>query len=333
MIEFTSATVATALLVFTIPLLATMILTPVLIKILTRRGALVQDYHKSGKPLVPKPGGPVIITALILGELIVYFVTGSMSIIAVILVTVIAGAIGLIDDVYTLSGVVKPVLLVLAALPILLLGAYSFHPQFPLFGAVRLSIIYPLIVLIAISITANTVNTIDVLNGAVSGFTAIATLPIIFALILKGDTTATLAALPLLAVSLGFYVYHRFPSKIFPGDSGSLTLGAVYGAFAIVGGVELVGIVALLPAILNSFFFLSSVRRLVEHRLVKERPIKILEGNRLAASRSTTAPMTLVRLILADGPLTEKEIVLNIFKLTVYTAALAVVTAILTWGV
>jgi UDP-N-acetylglucosamine--dolichyl-phosphate N-acetylglucosaminephosphotransferase len=37
-------------------------------------------------------------------------------------------------------------------------------------------------------------------------------------------------SLPLGFVSLAFYKYHKIPSKIFPGDSGALTLGAMYGA-------------------------------------------------------------------------------------------------------
>ncbi len=330
MLPTTTQTI-TALLAFILPLAATIILTPLLIKTLTKRRILVQDYHKPNRPLIPKPGGPAIILSLIIGELTIYLATENPVTLALILVTAIAGVIGVIDDIYPLSGVLKPTLLITASLPILLLGTYNFQPEFPLFGGVRLSIIYPILVLIAIPVTANTVNTIDVLNGAVSGFIAIASVPLIFALILKSGITSALPVLPILSVSLGFYIFHRFPSKIFPGDSGSLSLGALYGALAVVGGIEVVGIVALLPAILNSFFFLSSVRRLVEHRKIKERPVKVLGENRLAASRSGSAPITLVRLILADGPLTEKKIVLNIFKITVFSAGLAIITAVMTW--
>jgi UDP-GlcNAc:undecaprenyl-phosphate GlcNAc-1-phosphate transferase len=321
------------LLSFAIPFAATLIFIPPLIKALTERRILVQDYHKANKPLVPKPGGPALIAALLLGEGVVFLATGSTGVLALIFVTAITATIGIADDLYPLSGILKPTLLILAALPILLLDTYSVHPEFPLFGGVRLSIIYPIILLISISVTSNTVNTIDVLNGVVSGFVAIITIPLILALLLKGETTIALAALPLLATSLAFYIFHRFPSRIFPGDSGSLTLGALYGGLAIVGGVEIVGIVALLPAILNSFFFLSSVRRLIEHRLVKERPTRLLKGDRLAASRNGSAPVTLLRMILADGPLTEQQLCREIFKLTCFSALLAAVTAFLTWGI
>jgi|TARA_B100000959_G_scaffold266143_1_gene308285 UDP-N-acetylglucosamine--dolichyl-phosphate N-acetylglucosaminephosphotransferase len=302
-----------------------------LIKILSKRGSLVEDYHKPDRPLIPQPGGPVIFIALVLGESIVYVITGANGALALIFVTAIAGIIGILDDIYTLGGVLKPTLLIIASFPILILGTYNFHIEFPIFGDVRLSIIYPILVLLAIPVTANTVNTIDVLNGAVTGFIAISSIPLIFALVLKGSIDTALMVLPLLSVTLGFFIFHKFPSKIFPGDSGSLSLGALYGAIAIVGGIEIIGVVALLPAILNSFFFLSSVKRLVEGKTIKKRPVNVLSGNRLEASKNGSAPITLVRLILADGPLLEKEIVQNILILTAFSSFLAIITAILTW--
>ena len=331
MLQITVQTLVTAFLAFIFPFIVIIILTPLLIKTLSKRGNLVHDYHKPNKPLVPAPGGPAIFISLILGESIVYLLTGANGALALILVTTIAGVIGILDDVYTLSGVLKPTLLIIASFPILILGTYDFHMEFPLFGEVRLSIIYPILVLLAIPVTANTVNTIDVLNGAVSGFITISSIPLILALAFKGSIDTLLMALPLLSVALGFFIFHRFPSKIFPGDSGSLSLGAIYGAIAIVGGIEIIGIVALLPAILNSFFFLSSVKRLVEGRTIKLRPTNVLSENRLEASRNGSAPITLVRLILADGPLVEKEVVQNILKMAVFSSFLAIVTAVLTW--
>jgi UDP-N-acetylglucosamine--dolichyl-phosphate N-acetylglucosaminephosphotransferase len=125
---------------------------------------------------------------------------------------------------------------------------------------------------------------------------------------------------------LALYKYHKFPSKIFPGDSGTLLLGAMYGALAIAGSSEIIGVIALLPAVMNSFLFLASVKRIVEHRQVKARPVVLLEDYKLAASAEKLAPATLVRLILADGPLGEKEIGTKIFRLAIFTALLAFVS-------
>ena len=125
---------------------------------------------------------------------------------------------------------------------------------------------------------------------------------------------------------MAFYKYHKIPSKIFPGDSGALTFGAMYGAIAIIGGVEIIAAIALLPAVINSFLFLSSVKRVVEHRQIKN-PTMLTSDFKLKTTDEKTAPITLVRLILASGPLTEKQIGFTIFKLTIFSGILAIITA------
>lgn len=310
----------------------TYFLTSVSINVLKRLNVLVEDYHKPNKPKVPRPGGPAIVTSIIFTELILYLYTGSTAVLAVILVTAITFLVGLVDDLLTLSGPLKSSLLVLGALPILLLDSYSYYLYFPFFGSVRLSLIYPILVLIAIPVVANTVNTIDVLNGVVSAFMVLASIPLLIALIIKGDFIIAAATLPLILSCLAFYNFHRYPSKIFPGDSGTLALGGAYVAITIVGGVEFVGVVALLPAILNSFFYLSSVRSLIEHRMIRVRPAGLTEGYKLMASRDPEAPITLVRMILADGPMGEKEIIKAIVLLSSFSCFLAILTAFATWG-
>jgi UDP-N-acetylglucosamine--dolichyl-phosphate N-acetylglucosaminephosphotransferase len=128
---------------------------------------------------------------------------------------------------------------------------------------------------------------------------------------------------------LAFYKYHKLPSKIFPGDSGALTLGAMYGAIAIVGGVEIIAAVALLPAVINSFLFLASVKKIVEHRQIKGKPVDHTDDFKLRATSDKSAPVTLVRLILAGGPLSEKQVGYEIFKLTIFSGILAIITAFL----
>jgi len=320
--------------VFALTFSLTYLLTLALVKTLPKRGSVVEDYHKPGKPKVAWPGGPAILSSILIAELILYFVYGDLRILSIALVTMIAGIIGLIDDRWRLSnGIIKPILLILASLPILLLDVYVPRPTFPIFGSVRLHYVYPILVLVAIPIVSNATNMIDVLNGALSGFMIISTLPLVFALALRADYPIMMATIPLIASSLAFYIFHRYPSKIFPGDSGSLALGAMFCVIAIVGRVEIVAIISILPAILNSFFILSSVKRLVEHRSIKTRPTILLQNGQLVASKESSAPITLVRMILADGPLSEREVVLNIFKLSAFSAFLAIITAFLTWGI
>ncbi len=55
-------------------------------------------------------------------------------------------------------------------------------------------------------------------------------------------------------------------------------------ALAILGRMEVVVVVALMPQIMNAFYGLSSVGRLYERREIRQRPTKLLDDGRLAAT-------------------------------------------------
>jgi UDP-N-acetylglucosamine--dolichyl-phosphate N-acetylglucosaminephosphotransferase len=80
---------------------------------------------------------------------------------------------------------------------------------------------------------------------------------------------------------------------------------------------------------MNSFLFLSSVRRIVEHRQIKARPVILKEDYSLEASKDKHAPITLVRLILLDGPLSEKQIINKIYRLGIFSTSLSLITILL----
>jgi UDP-N-acetylglucosamine--dolichyl-phosphate N-acetylglucosaminephosphotransferase len=305
-------------------------LMPAAIKSLAARGRVVPDAHKRDKPMIPRPAGPVIMAGIAAAEIVLYLLTMNTAVLAVLLSTAIAFAVGYIDDVRVMPGWFKPAALLVAALPIILLDAYvgGVHGNFLnlVFGSAFIPLLYIPLVLVIIPVAGNTVNSIDVLNGVASGFIIIAAVPLLASIAIFGTHEALLAALPLLFGSIAFYKYHKFPSRIFPGDSGTLLLGTMYGAVAIAGASEIIGVIALLPAVMNSFLFLASVKRIVEHRQVKARPTVLMDDFRLAASKEKVAPATLVRLIVADGPLGEKEVGYKIFKLAAFTALLAFVS-------
>ena len=305
-------------------------MTPSLIKGFERRNLTVKDYNKKDHVMVARPGGPSIIGGIVVSELVLYGFFSSNEILALIITTSLAFIVGIIDDRKVMGGWFKPVALAFATIPIILLGAYDSNLAFPIFGDVKIPALYIAIIIVMVPITGNTINSIDVLNGVASGFMTIASFTLTICLFIIQNYEIAIASLPLGFVSLAFYKYHKFPSKIFPGDSGAVTLGGMYGALAIVGGVEVVAAVALLPAVINSFLFLSSMKRIMEHREIKAKPVTHTDDFKLKATVEKDAPVTLVRLILADGPKSEKEVGYTIFRLAVFSGILAVITAFLT---
>ena len=302
-------------------------ITPYLIKALEKRNLVVKDYNRVGGAMVARPGGPSIIIGILFAEIVLYAFFPLTEIIALIITTGLAFIVGIIDDRKVMGGWFKPLALVACAIPIILLGAYDSDLAFPLYGEVKIPILYMGIIIVIIPITGNTINSIDVLNGVASGFMTIASFVLTISLFIVQNYEIAIASLPLAFASLAFYKYHKFPSKIFPGDSGALTFGAMYGALAIVGQIEIIAVVALLPAIVNSFLFLSSMKRIVEHREIKAKPVTHTDDFKLKATDEKGAPVTLVRLILGNGPLTEKQVGFVIFRLTIFSGILAIITA------
>lgn len=304
-----------------------LILMPAAIRSLSANGRAVPDAHKRDRPMIPRPAGPVIMAGIAAAEITLYLLTMNTAVLAVLLSTAIAFAVGYVDDSRVMPGWFKPVALLAAAIPIVVLelfvGGVHGDSLNLVFGSAVIPLLYIPLIFVIIPIAGNTINSIDVLNGVASGFIIIATIPLLASIAIFGSHEVFLAALPLLFAALAFYKYHRFPSRIFPGDSGTLLLGTMYGSLAIAGSSEIVGIIALLPAVMNSFLFLASVKRIVEHRQVKSRPTILTDDFKLAASTDRAAPATLVRLIVADGPLGEKEVSHKIFKLAGFTALLA----------
>lgn len=306
-------------------------MTPPLIKWLAKKNWTVKDVNRIGGAMIPRPGGPVILAGIILGEISLYFLLPADSIItkgitALVVTTSLAFVVGFIDDRRVMSGWFKPLALAGASIPIILLGAYEPNLAFPLFGTVKIPALYLGVIIFMIPITGNTINSIDVMNGIASCFMVIASFSLAIALFVLQNYSVAIMTLPLAFASLAFYKYHKFPSRIFPGDSGALTLGAAYGVIAIVGHVEVIAAIALLPAVINSFLFLSSVKRIVEHRHVKG-PTTHTEDHKIAASKEIDAPVTLVRLLVASKPLTEKEVGFAIFRLAIFSGILAIITA------
>jgi UDP-N-acetylglucosamine--dolichyl-phosphate N-acetylglucosaminephosphotransferase len=238
-----------------------------------------------------------------------------------------------------MRGIFKPLLTLICGVPLLLLGlefpghVYTSTLRVPLFGGFHLPVIYPLTILVVISVTSNAVNMLDPLNGSMSGGISIVACGVLVGLLLTGaaSTTIFLYACLLFAL-LGFFYYNRFPSRAFCGNVGQLSIGASLGALAILGRTEIVSIVAMFPNIQNSFFFLSRIRRFTEHRELKARPTRLMDDGRLASSEDPSAPLTLVRTLIVEEPATEQDIVHDIWGLFLASTCLAVLTLFLIGG-
>lgn len=314
--------------IFIITFLVTFISTPIIGKVMRRHGITGKDVHKLSETDVPEMCGLAILLGLTIGAVcsIVFLPNAILDTTAFIGTVLIAGGMGVVDDLRPLSARVKPLLTAVACVPILLLGTFDPRPTIPLLGTVRLTVVYPFLIPLAIAVTSNGVNMMDVMNGSMSGTVGIISIAITAVLLVSGDVNTAALAAGLLAAVLAFHCFNRFPARVFSGDTGSLSVGAALGALAILGKIETVMIVALIPHIMNAFYGLSSVGRLYERREIRQRPTRLLNDGTIDASAERNAPVTLTRIILAKGPMREPEIVRGMMFLTLISSVLAVLT-------
>jgi UDP-N-acetylglucosamine--dolichyl-phosphate N-acetylglucosaminephosphotransferase len=349
--------ISLALLGLLVAFVVTFLIMPYVIKVMKRRGMVGIDAHKLDKPEVAEMGGVGILVGVIvacfavfLGSGLFGFVAFDFRILIFLAVLVIAGLIGVLDDLKPLGPKIKPLLTALACLPILFytwalmflglippfLPAYVPTPFLPFLGLTRLTIVYPLILIpLAIAITSNSVNMIDVFNGVMPLTTIIMFIALLIGSLLMMILGILEASLGLLFSSimigtlLAYFFYNRNPARVFAGDTGSLLVGAAIGAVAIMGRLEIVAIVALFPAIMNAFYSLISMGGLLERRQMKSRPTAIQNDGKIGDSSDPKAPITLTRLVVARGPLTEQRITLSLSILTLASSVLAVLTLFL----
>ncbi|MEM2123580.1 MAG: hypothetical protein QXE79_08100 [Candidatus Bathyarchaeia archaeon] len=302
-----------------------------------KKGIIGVDVHKPHRPDIPEACGLAIICAAIPPLILAAFLYGREGPLkeyaALAILGLAAGLIGLRDDLKPLKPKVKPILTGLAGLPILLLNVYTPRPMIPFVGATRLTIVYPLLILLGVAVSANAVNMMDVFNGVMPGTCGIIAGSTTLALIIMGRWSIAYASAALTGALAAFYIYNRYPARAFAGDSGSLFVGAMLGGLAIIGRLEIFMIVALMPHIMNAFYSLSSIGRLYERREVASRPIRILEDYRLDASMDKGAPLTLARIILVHGPLDERQLIKAMTALTLLSSILAVLTLLIIPGV
>lgn len=99
--------------------------------------------------------------------------------------------------------------------------------------------LYGLAILFILVGASNAVNLTDGLDGLAGGLSAIAFIAFSLISLSVGFEEIGIFSLILTGSLMGFLIYNTYPAKVFMGDTGSLALGAVMGAIAILTHREL----------------------------------------------------------------------------------------------
>ncbi|MDO4500652.1 MAG: phospho-N-acetylmuramoyl-pentapeptide-transferase [Erysipelotrichaceae bacterium] len=96
----------------------------------------------------------------------------------------------------------------------------------------------PLIILMFLG-EANAVNFTDGMDGLCAGVSLISLLGFMIVLFVKGQYNVFILSSCIVGGLIGYLYYNHFPAKIFMGDSGSLALGGLFSAIALITNAEI----------------------------------------------------------------------------------------------
>ena len=225
-------------------MLVAMVLVPIVSR-LAKRHRLVDapGPRKVHKTPIPRIGGiafTVAVLALVLPVLFLHnnvgesFRESRVEFVTLLIAAVFIFAVGLVDDLHSVSGYVKLFCLVVASLMVCASGAtlrsFSVGPWFEIqtqWAAWPLTILW-------ITMITVCMNFIDGLDGLAGGIAVIVCGAVALMAFLSGQAAMVVLMLALLGSVTGFLFFNFYPAKIFMGDCGSMFLGFMIGAGSVV---------------------------------------------------------------------------------------------------
>ena len=182
---------------------------------------------------VPYLGGVAIALRITIVTLVAVFVGGNKSrenvsqfkdlALTVLLPALVLGAMGLFDDLRSLSPwprlITQTVVGTVVAL-VIVNGGIVGTP----FGTSTLNTAFTIFWIIGI---CNSINFFDNLDGAASGAVAIAALGVFFIAFDRGQELVSALSIVTAGATIGFLMWNKSPAKIYMGDAGALFLGVI----------------------------------------------------------------------------------------------------------
>jgi UDP-GlcNAc:undecaprenyl-phosphate/decaprenyl-phosphate GlcNAc-1-phosphate transferase len=214
------------ILMFILPLLGTLVLTPCVSRFALKNKILdMPGHHKTHENPRPLLGGIAIYISFAL--VLFAFIPINAKLLSLVAATIVLIITGLLDDIYTIRPTYKLFGQVLAALIAVLpnIGIYTalldYFARYNIPEFVVLGLIAGWIVLMI-----NAFNLIDGLDGLAVGTAAIIFAAMAILSIVEGGRPHILGVQLIGAgACLGFLVFNFNPARIFMGDSGSMLLG------------------------------------------------------------------------------------------------------------
>lgn len=269
-----------AVIAFFIALITTLLITPLVIKLAFKIGAVDKpNERKVHQKLMPRLGGLAIFIGVIAG----YFTAElyNEKITAISLGAILIIIIGILDDKYELSAKTKFAGQLLVAGLIVASGLTIDVLTIPYIGDFELGLwSYPVTVLWIVGIT-NAINLIDGLDGLSAGISAIGITTIAILAGANGKILIFTISMILLGSIIGFLFYNFYPAKIFMGDTGALFLGYSISIISLLGLYKSVTLFSFIVPIIILGVPIFDTAFAIIRRIVNKKPISAPDKSHL----------------------------------------------------
>jgi UDP-N-acetylglucosamine--dolichyl-phosphate N-acetylglucosaminephosphotransferase len=293
-----------------------LLLTPRLAAWMRERGIVGTDLHKADRPSIPEMGGLAILLGLAPAFLFLFSLTGERDVLLLLGVILLVGGVGIVDDLRGLGPHQK--VLLLSALGVLLLPFLQ-----PSLAGLDLGPFFYLLVPLLFMAASNFTNMLAGFNGLEAGTGALAAAGLGTVALLRGEVAISTTAFSVSAALLAFLRYNWHPARIFPGDTGTLFIGAFLLSSLLLGGLEVPGALFFLPYLLDALLKYLSVGVMTRE---SQRPTVLREGNLYIPEGGN---LSLPRLFLLKGPLGERAVVRRVWALEASCCLLAILLEVL----
>lgn len=183
---------------------------------------------KKHKRPMPYLGGIAIYLAFLLALALSFIPEFDKEVLGLLLAGTIVLLLGFIDDLGFLKTWVKFAGQLIAVLVLVKSGILIKLVFLPTYVSIPLTFLW----LVGMM---NAFNIIDVMDGLAAGVAFFATVAFFFVALLNGRIMIAIVAITLAGSLLGFLRYNFHPARIYMGDTGSMFLGLMIGAMAMIG--------------------------------------------------------------------------------------------------
>ncbi|MDI9463497.1 MAG: MraY family glycosyltransferase [Bacillota bacterium] len=230
------------LVVFAVAFFITLFITPLVIRLAYRIGALdMPSQRKVHRKVMPRFGGPAVYCGFLAIAAYLLHLEYDPQVAGLLIGGTFILLLGAIDDIYSLPPLAKLLGQVAAAVLVVLFGVRVNFITNPFDGYFELGMMSIPVTIFWIVAVTNSINLIDGLDGLAAGISTIALLTISFiGLRTQSSMQVVLLSLGLAGAILGFLRYNFYPAKIFLGDSGSMFLGFTIAVLSTMGLLKMV---------------------------------------------------------------------------------------------